>query len=366
MELHDSRRLLEGFTTGSCAAAAAQASALRLTTGRCPAQVRIMTPAGKELALDIVECAFPACGVVKDAGDDPDVTDGMMVISSVELGVGDGIIAFRAGPGVGTVTLPGLKIPVGGAAINPVPRQMIEEALRAVIGPRSACVTVSIPGGEEKAARTFNPRLGIVGGLSVLGTTGIVKPYNVESVYASLTLELSTFASSGLKCLGLCFGSSSESAMRAIWNIGGRAIMRTGNYVGFVLDEALRFRFERVLLCGGPGKLLKVAAGTFDTYNRSGGGGREALCTQAALAGAGRGVVRRLYASTTAEAAVQLIREKKLDIIWRFLAEVAAKRCRSRMFGGLAVEAAFIDNQGCLLGASSGAAAFAEELAHAQ
>ena len=125
MELHVSEGLREGFTTGSCAAAAAQASALRLTTGRCPAQVRIVAPVGKELTLDIVEYAFPACGVVKDAGDDPDATDGMTVISSVELGDGDGPIAFKAGPGVGTVTLPGLKIPVGEAAVNPVPRRII-------------------------------------------------------------------------------------------------------------------------------------------------------------------------------------------------------------------------------------------------
>lgn len=366
MELHDSRGLREGFTTGSCAAAAAQASALRLTTGRCPAQVRIVTPAGKELTLDIVEYAFPACGVVKDAGDDPDATDGMTVISSVELGDGDGPVSFKAGPGVGVATLPGLKVPVGEAAVNPVPRQMIEEALRAVIGPRRACVTVSIPGGEEKAAHTFNPRLGIAGGLSVLGTTGIVKPYNVESVYASFSLELSTFASSGLKCVGLCFGNSGEKAMRRVWNIGGRVIMHTGNYIGFVLDEALRLKLERALVCGHPGKLLKVAAGTFDTYNRTGDGRREALCTQAALAGAGRDVIRKLYESTTTEVAMQIVREEKLDFLWTTLAEVTAKRCRERMFGDLAVEAAFIDNQGRLLGASSGAAAFAEELAHAQ
>ena len=365
MESSGHKALREGFTTGSCAAAAALASALRQRDSRTPRRVKIDTPAGRELTLDVVELPYPACGVVKDAGDDPDATNGMLVTASVEIGDADGPVTFKAGEGVGTVTRAGLKVPPGEPAINPVPRAMIETALRSAIGSRAAVVTVSIPGGREKASHTFNPRLGIEGGLSVLGTTGIVKPYNIDSVYESFTLELNTFAAAGLKIVGLTFGSTGEKAMRAAWSIGGPCVMHTGNYVGYVLDECARLGFKRVLLCGHPGKLLKVAAGTFDTYNRTGDGRREALCTQAALAGCPREIVQKLYDSSTTEVAMQIVREEKLDFLWTTLAEVTARRIEARMFGDLAAEAAFIDNQGVILGQSSNAARFAEELRHA-
>lgn len=354
----------EGVTTGSCAAAAALASALRQTTSRTPRAVSISTPSGRELTLDVVELSYPACGVVKDAGDDPDVTDGMLVCASVSIGGDDGPVTFLAGDGVGTVTRAGLKVPPGEPAVNPVPRTMIETALRGVIGARSAVVTVSIPGGRERAGRTFNPRLGIEGGLSVLGTTGIVRPYDTESIYASLSLELNTFAAAGREIIGLTFANTGEKAMRAAFHITAPCVMQTGNHVGYVLDEALRLKFKRVLLCGHPGKLLKVAAGTFDTYNRTGDGRREALCTQAALAGCPGAIVRELYGCETTEEAMNVMRERDLGFLWPILAEVAAARVRTRMYGELDAEAAFIDGRGTVLGASSRAAAFAEELRH--
>jgi cobalt-precorrin-5B (C1)-methyltransferase len=364
MELHGPEKLREGFTTGSCAAAAAQASAIRQLRGRTPRSVRITTPSGKVLDLDIVELNYPVCGVVKDAGDDPDITNGMTVTASVEIGESDGPVSFAAGEGVGTVTRAGLKVPAGEPAVNPVPRQMIEKAVREVIGSRSARVTVSIPGGREKAEHTFNPRLGIAGGLSVLGTTGIVRPYNLESVYESFTLELNTFAVERKEIIGLTFGNTGENAMRKAYALKGHCIMQVGNYIGYILDEALRLKFRRVLLCGHPGKLLKVAAGTFDTYNRTGDGRREALCTHAALAGCPSPLIRKLYDCSTTENAITILKEENLGFLWTNIAEVTAERCRERMFGGLAVETAFIDNSGVILGASAGAAGFAEELRH--
>ncbi len=364
-------KLREGFTTGSCAAAAAQASALRVLTGRTPTQVEILTPSGRNLLLNIVELAYPWCGVIKDAGDDPDVTDGMTVAASVSLYEEAGPIKFCAGKGVGVVTLPGLKIPPGEPAINPAPRKMIESALRDVIGSRGARVTISIPGGEEKAVRTLNPRLGIAGGLSILGTTGVVRPYNLESVHESFALELSTFAQSGLKILGLTFGNTGEAAMRKAFGLQGRCIMRVGNYIGWVLDEAARQNFHAVLICGHPGKLLKVAAGTFDTYNRTGDGRREVLCTHAALAGCDEGIVRKLYECPTTEVAMQIIHAEHLDFLWEKIAEAAAKRVEDRMCGTLPgggkLEAgvAFLDNGGKILGASARVAGFSEELRNA-
>ena len=185
------KRLRTGYTTGSCAAAASLASVLWQTTDICPEQVALDTPAGITLHLPIQEIRPYLCGVQKDSGDDPDQTNGCLVTAEVQLHDTDGPIQFLAGEGIGTVTRNGLKVPKGEPAINPVPRQMIEKAIRSVTGTRGAAVTISIPNGEALACKTFNERLGVVGGLSILGTTGIVRPMSEEAVRESLRLELS-------------------------------------------------------------------------------------------------------------------------------------------------------------------------------
>ncbi|MBQ9527310.1 MAG: cobalt-precorrin-5B (C(1))-methyltransferase, partial [Fretibacterium sp.] len=200
-----SKPLREGVTTGTCAAAAAKAAALLFRGGQCPDRVTVTGPSGKSFTLSV----FPVpggVGVVKDAGDDADATDGLTVCASLEVSLEEGPISFAAGTGVGTVTLPGMKVPPGEPAINPGPRKMIEDAVREVLGPRAVRVTVSIPGGEEVAKHTFNPRLGVVGGLSVLGTTGVGRPMDEAALLASLDLELSVLHSLGVKDLIMTFG----------------------------------------------------------------------------------------------------------------------------------------------------------------
>lgn len=356
------KNLREGISTGSCAAAAAKAAAMKLLNGLCPQSVEIVTPQGRTLVIPVID-APRGCGVIKDAGDDPDATDGLFITASVELYGAAGEITFAGGEGVGTVTLPGLKIPPGEPAINPVPRAMITEALRSVIGAQAARVTISVPGGEETAKRTFNPRLGVTGGISILGTTGIVRPMNEESIFESLTLELNTHAAAGHGTVAIAFGNTGELAMRKAFSIHGRCVVQCGNYVGYVLDEACRMSFKGALLCGHPGKLLKVAAGSFNTHNRTGDGRLEALCTQAAIAGASSELVRELYESVTTENAMRLVEENGLCFLWARLAQIVAKRCTERSFGALPVEAAFIDNDGKMLGASGGAEGAAAELA---
>ena len=206
------KALREGFTTGSCAAAAALASCLWQRDGACPERVGIVVPAGKTFAPEIIAHGGYVCGVIKDGGDDPDITTGSEVRARVRLMESDGGIRFLAGDGVGTITLSGMKLPVGEAAINPVPRRMIEQAVRQVFPARAAEVTVSIPGGEELAKRTFNPRLGVVGGLSVLGTTGVVRPMSEEALKETIRLELSVRKSQGAEEIGLVFGSQGETA----------------------------------------------------------------------------------------------------------------------------------------------------------
>ena len=350
--------LREGVTTGTCAAAAAKAAALLLRDGECPPSVTVANPAGREFTLPV----FPVpsgCGVVKDAGDDADATDGVTVCASVEVLNGDGPILFAAGEGVGTVTLPGLKVPPGEPAINPGPRRMIGDAVRGVLGQRAVRVRISIPGGEELARRTFNPRLGIQGGLSILGTTGVVRPMDEAALLASLDLELNVLSSLGVHDLVMTFGNTGETALRRAFDIEGRCVVQTGNYPGHVLDEAARLgTFRRVLFCGHPGKLLKIAAGSFNTHNRVADGRLEVLCTHAALRGAGRGVIRKLYECRTTENAMDILREENLSAVWTSLAEAVARRCEERLFGALAIEAAFVDNEGVLLGCTAGALSF--------
>lgn len=346
--------LREGVTTGTCAAAAAKAAALLLWDGHCPERVTVRGPTGREFALAPFPLPGGGCGVVKDAGDDPDATDGITVQASLELLDGDGPILFAAGEGVGVVTLPGLKVPPGEPAINPGPRAMIEEAVRSVLGERGVRVTISIPGGQEVAQHTFNPRLGVEGGLSVLGTTGVVRPMDEAAILASLDLELSVLFSLGVRDLVMTFGNVGETALRRALDIQGQRVIQVGNYPGHVLDEALRLGFRRGLICGHPGKLLKVAAGSFRTHNREADGRLEALCTQAALLGASREVVRRLYNSRTTENAMGIVEEEGLTALWDVLAGIAALRCTNRSFGEFPVEAAFIDHEGRILGHTPG------------
>ncbi|MDE5754659.1 MAG: cobalt-precorrin-5B (C(1))-methyltransferase CbiD, partial [Oscillospiraceae bacterium] len=198
-----SGNLRNGYTTGTCATAASLASVIWQTTGKIPDSVEVLLQSGGKLRLEIQNVQeipemhdskkygkFP-CGVIKDAGDDVDVTNHCLVISSVRILAHDGDVKFSAGEGIGIVTRKGLKIPVGEPAINPVPRAMITKAIRSVIGTKAAYVKISVPGGEKMAQRTFNPRLGIQNGLSILGTTGIVRPMSQDAVKESLRLELS-------------------------------------------------------------------------------------------------------------------------------------------------------------------------------
>lgn len=362
MESHKREGLRDGITTGSCAAAAAKAAALSLVGRTSSDVVTVAGPNGRIFTLDVLNMGLGRCGVIKDAGDDPDVTDGMTVIAEVKIGAAAGMVKFIAGDGVGTVTLRGLKSAPGEPAINPVPRDMITNALREVIGDLSAEVTISIPGGAERAKHTLNPKLGITGGLSILGTTGVVKPLNEQSVFDSLSLEMETHAAENRKLLAFTPANSGEASLREAFCIKGRVVVQCGNYLGYLLDEAARLKINRILLCGHPGKLLKVAAGSFNTHNRVADGRLEALCTQAAIAGCSAETVKKIYVCNTTEEAMAIIKERNLGFIWDILAEITASRCTERMFRNVCVQAAYIDNEGVVMGVSSGAHEYAKEL----
>ena len=266
--------LRTGYTTGACAAAAAKASAIGLLTGTIPDTVEINTPIGKTLKLTILEKSigsnFAECAVKKDAGDDPDITHGCMVFARVEKFVGRGFI-IRGGNGVGTVTKPGLQIPPGEPAINPVPRRMITDALVGAGLPRpyngGLKITISVPGGEEIAKKTFNPRLGIIGGISIIGTTGIVKPMSEDAAKASLILELDIAKALGFDTVVLVPGNIGERAVLQWFRLQKEQVVLMSNYVGFMLLEAAKRGFKKIMLAGHPGKLAKLVRGDFYTHS---------------------------------------------------------------------------------------------------
>lgn len=341
------KKLREGFTTGSCAAAAALACCLWLRDGKCPEQVCITVPEGRRYVTAVI-AHDGGCGVIKDSGDDPDITDGMEIISNVELLDGDGEILFAAGEGVGTITEVGLKYPVGEPAINPVPRQMIEDAVRSVFGRRSARVTVSIPGGEEVARRTFNPRLGIVGGLSVLGTSGVVRPMSEDALKESLYVELKMRVSQGADTLVFTFGNQGEEAMKRL--VPGLPIVQVSNYIGFMLDSAAELGVKRLIIGGHPGKLAKTAAGVMQTHSQYADGRREAIMTQLALMGAPVTLLERVDRCVTTDAIMALVHEAGLDEVWHRLAKAAHRYCSARVRHEIRIDVIVTDAQGAELG----------------
>ena len=345
------KKLREGFSTGSCMTGGATAAALWLTTGTCPEVVEVETPIGRTLYLDVIPKEKGVCGIVKDAGDDPDVTNGSEVITKVELLPEDGAITFVGGDGIGTVTEEGLKLPVGEPAINPVPRQMTERALRKIIGDRGAVVTVSIPGGEELAKKTFNPRLGVLGGLSVLGTTGIVRPMSEEAMKDSLLVELDMYARQGHHAILFVLGTTGENALKAQYG-EFRCILQVSNYIGFMIEEAVERGFTDILIGGFVGKLVKVASGTMNTHSHVADGRLETICTHAALHGASRDVIEKIYSCVTTKAAMKIVEEEGLTDIWKDMAERASAHCRKTAHGMARVGVVFLDAENRVLAES--------------
>lgn len=259
--------LRRGWTTGACATAATKAALTALLTGAFPDPVEITLPKGQKvsfaLALEEHGEGWARAGIIKDAGDDPDVTHGAMLISRVRLL--PQAVVFKAGQGVGTVTKPGLPIAVGEAAINPVPRRMMEEVAQAL--GTGAEIEISIPGGEALAEKTWNPRLGIVGGLSVLGTTGIVNPFSCSAWIASIHRGIDVARAIGLTHVAGCTGSTSEDAVRAHFKLPLEAMLDMGDFAGGLLKYLRLHPVPRVTIGGGFGKIAKLAQGAMDLHS---------------------------------------------------------------------------------------------------
>ena len=357
------QKLRCGYTTGTCAAAAAAGAAARLLTGETLPAVRIITPAGVAVEAELLQHAagegWAACAVRKDGGDDPDVTDGALIFARVERTDTPGII-IDGGEGVGRVTLPGLDQPVGAAAINSTPRRMIGEQMEAVMAKAGYTgglrAVISVPEGEALAKRTFNPRLGIVGGISILGTSGIVKPMSEAALIDSLYLEMDQQRAAGVEDLLLTPGNYGESFAGEVLGLNLHRWCMCSNYLGAAIDHAAGAGFRSVLVVGHLGKLIKAAAGCMNTHSKTADARRETLTAHAALAGADRALLRALFDSPTTDAGVELLKQAGLlEPVMASIGEALDGQLKRRAGEGLTIEALFFSNQYGILGKTPGA-----------
>ena len=277
-------------------------------TGEFPDPVEVTLPGGATpafaLALQRLGTHEATAGIVKDAGDDPDVTHGALVSATVRPGAAGAGVTFRAGPGVGTVTRPGLPVPPGEPAINPVPRRMITRAIAEVAGDGADFeVEISVPGGEKLALKTLNPRLGIIGGISILGTTGIVVPYSCSAWIHGIHQGIDVARAAGLDHVAGATGSTSEAAVVKFHNLSEIALIDMGDFVGGMLKYIRRHPVARVTVAGGVAKMTKLAQGMLDVHSKRGLADLDALAMIAARAGASSALADKIRtANTVAEA----------------------------------------------------------------
>ena len=307
-----------GYTTGTCAALGAAGAARLLLTGRTPDSVALRTPKGLVVEVAPLFCRLTAagaeCAIEKDGGDDVDVTTGLAIVATVELRPESPDICIDGGVGVGRVTKPGLDQPVGAAAINHVPRQMITDALRREAASADYhggfAVTISIPEGEAVAKRTFNPHIGVKGGLSILGTSGIVEPMSQQAILDTIQLEMNQAAlrARSPKRLILAPGNYGLDYLHETYpDFAVIPVVKTSNFIGDTLDMAASAGFEEVLLVGHVGKLVKVAGGILNTHSHTADCRTELFCTHAALCGAGRDTCAALYDAATTDACLDIL-----------------------------------------------------------
>ncbi len=354
-----------GWTTGTCAAAAARAACQALFGGGFPDPVEAALPNGMRpsfsLALHETGPGWARAGIVKDAGDDPDVTHGALVVARVSRGQPGSGVTFAAGPGVGTVTRPGLPIPPGEPAINPVPRAMIREAVREAAelfgDPGDIAVEISVPGGEKLAMKTLNGRLGIVGGLSILGTTGIVVPYSCAAWIDTIHRGIDVARAAGLEHIAGATGSVSEAAVAQLYNLPDIALVDMGGFVGGMLKYLKTHPVPRVTIAGGFAKMSKLAAGRLDLHSKRGLADLSLIASWLRDLGAAPAVIEAAAKANTAQEALEIAEGGKIP-----LAGYIADRAQRRAFevldnSSIVLDVIIVSRDGRIVGRTSGCAA---------
>jgi cobalt-precorrin-5B (C1)-methyltransferase len=323
--------LRRGWTTGACATAAAKAAYIALITGHFPDPVEITLPQGRRVSFALAQQTlgsdYATAGVVKDAGDDPDVTHGALILATVRRDKAGSGVSFRAGPGVGTVTKPGLPVGIGEPAINPVPRTMmrdaIAEAAQSLFKTGDVILEISIPDGERIAQKTMNPRLGILGGLSILGTTGIVIPYSCAAWIASIHEGIDVARALGLSHIAGATGSTSEAAVARLYHLSDSALIDMGDFVGGMLKYLRTHPVPRVTIAGGFAKMSKLAQGRLDLHSARSQLNMAELAELAGTLGASTELQKKILLSNTAMETLQLTSQQQIH-----LAQAVAFRAR--------------------------------------
>jgi cobalt-precorrin-5B (C1)-methyltransferase len=347
--------LRHGYTTGSCATAATKAAMLALIGQKTQTEVTIKLPIGQEVAFSIVSCEFSpdsaTAGVIKDGGDDPDATHGALILSTVSWSVGSGV-EIDGGVGVGRATKPGVPVPVGEAAINPVPRQMIREAAEELLeGESGVRVVISVPEGEEIAKKTLNARLGIIGGISILGTRGIVVPFSSSAYMASIVQAVNVAVLAGCDHLVLSTGGRSEKVGMELYpDLAEEAFIEMGDFVGFSLKQCKLQKVKKVTLVGMMGKFSKVAQGVMMVHSKSAPVNFDFLAEVAREAEAPEELVDQIRSCNTASQAGDLMMEhgyaKFFDILCRYCCHAGLTQVK----GGFGIETVISTLKGVVLG----------------
>lgn len=370
-----------GFTTGSCAAAAAAAACYMLLTGRKKEEMTILTPKGISYTAKLVDISInessAACAIVKDGGDDPDITTGAHIVAEVAFLQKESLqkdktdavqqIIIRGGKGVGRVTKPGLDQPVGEAAINHVPREMIEKEVRRIC---ALCdyngklqVTISVPEGEEIAQKTFNPRLGITGGISILGTSGIVEPMSSQALLDTIQVELRQKKAMGQQMIAVTLGNYGLDFMKEAFAYDLDKSVKCSNFIGNTIDMAAETGFCGMLLTGHIGKLVKVSGGIMNTHSKEGDCRMELLAAAALKSGGSKTQALEILEAVTTEEGIRLLQEGgNLQKTMQILMEKIMFYLQKRAAGRLQIECMMYANGYGLLAESSGAEAMLEAL----
>ena len=362
----------KGFTTGSCAAAASKAAAMMLLGNVRKNKIDILTPAGIVYSPDIEDITagdgFVRCAVRKDSGDDPDITNGMLVYSEVsfETGSADERVIIKGGEGVGKVTRPGLDQSVGNAAINSVPRMMIRDEVMQVMDfyDYEGCLSVeiSVPGGEEIALKTFNPRLGIEGGISIIGTTGIVEPMSTKALLDTIRVELNQLRELGQTVAVVSPGNYGLDFMKDTYDFDLDRAVKCSNYIGDTIDIAAELGFEKMLLCGHIGKLIKVSGGIMNTHSKEGDCRMELMAAAAIRCGAAGDTLVKILDCVATEEAIEILESAGIkDKCFEYITDKISFYLDKRAAGRLAVECMIYANAYGLLGKTAKAEDLLEE-----
>lgn len=345
-------KLRGGWTTGACAAAGVKSALILLLEQKIVSEVEITALDGTKLKIPVKNVEKLSDGriraeVIKFSGDDPDITNGASVLTIIRQISGEKII-FKAGIGVGTITKAGLQLKIGEPAINPKPRELIRN-VAAEFNILGLEVEISIPNGEELAKKTLNPILGVENGLSIIGTTGVLRPMSEEAFKNSLVPQIDVAKAAGFDELVFVPGKIGENIAKKL-GFKPESIIQTSNFIGFMLEAAAEREIHKIILCGHVGKLIKVAAGIFHTHNRVADARLETLAAYAAAEGLKSSEIQKILSSNTTEDAAQIISANNLQNVYKKIAQRASFRAKRYIFGKIDVKTVLVDYAGNILG----------------